>query len=98
MIGEELVCRREVGNIYDLHAVAILRGGNVVGHVPCTISTPCNVFIRKGGVITCIISGHRQYSLELEQGSLDMPCKLQFQVDNQTTIDKLTILTNIISK
>ena len=25
-IGEELVCRREVGNIYDLvHAVAILR-------------------------------------------------------------------------
>ena len=22
MIGEELVCRREVGKIYDLHAVA----------------------------------------------------------------------------
>ena len=24
-----------------------------VGHVPRIISTPCNVFIRKGGVITC---------------------------------------------
>ena len=52
MIGEELVCRWEVGNIYDLHTVAILRGGDLIGHVPCTILTPCNVFIRKGGVIT----------------------------------------------
>ena len=77
------------GKHYDLHAVAILRGGDVVGHVPHTILTPCNVFIRKGGVITCIIC-HRQYSLDLEQGGLDMPCKLQFQADNQTTIDKLT--------
>ena len=88
-IGEELTCRREVGNIHDLHAVAILRGGDVVGHVPRMISTPCNVFIRKGGVITCIISGHRQYSVDLEQGGLDVPCKLQFQ-GSQTTIDKLS--------
>ena len=95
-IGEELVCQREVGKIYDLHTVAILCGGDVVGHVPHTISTPCNVFIRKGGMITCITSGQRQYSLDLEQGGLDVPCKMQFQADNQTTIDKLTkVLTNI---
>ena len=85
-ISEELICRREVGYIYDLHAVAILRGGDVVDHVPHTISTPCNVFIRKGCAITCIISGHRQYSSYLKQGGLDVPCKLQFQADNQTTI------------
>ena len=65
----------------------------MVDHVPCTISTPCNVFIRKGGVITCIISGHRQHSSYLEQGGLDVPCKLQFQVDNQTTIDKLLAIS-----
>ena len=53
-IGEELVCRREVGNIYDLHAVAILHGGDVVDYVPHTISTPCNAFIRKGCVITWV--------------------------------------------
>ena len=58
----------------------------MVGYVPRTISTPCNLFIRKGCVITCIISGHRQYSLDLELGDLDVPCKLQFQADNQTTI------------
>ena len=89
-ISEERVCQREVGNIYDFHAVAILHGGYVVGHVPRTISTPCNVFIRKRGAITCIISGHRQYSLDLEQGGFDVPCKLQFQADNQIIIDKLT--------
>ena len=78
-----------MGNIYDSHAVAILRGGDVVDHVPRTISTSCNGFIRKGCVITCIILGHRKYSSYLEQGGLDVPCKLQFQADNQTTIDKL---------
>jgi len=31
-IGEELVCRREVtGKVYDLHAVAVLRGSDIVG-------------------------------------------------------------------
>ena len=92
-IGEELVCRREVGNIYDMYAVAILRGGDVVDHVLRTISTPCNVFIRKGCVITCIISGHIQYSSYLEQGDLDVPCKLQLQADNQNTIDKLLVIS-----
>ena len=62
----------------------------MVGHVPHTILTPCSVFIRKGGVITCIILGHRQYSSDLEQGGLDVPCMLQLQADNQTTVDKLT--------
>ena len=33
-IGKVLVCRREAGNIYDLHAVAILRGNYMV-RKPC---------------------------------------------------------------
>ena len=47
-IREELTCQRETENIHDLQAVAILCGGDVVGHVPHMISTPCNVFIRQG--------------------------------------------------
>ena len=87
-IGEELTCRREVGNIHDLHAVAIIHGSTVVGHVPRTISMPCNVFIRRGGMIRCIITGHRQYSLDLERGGLDVPCKLQFE-GSQNSVDQL---------
>ena len=41
---------------------------------------------KEGGVITCIISGHRQYSVDLEQGGLN---KLQFQ-GSQTMINKLS--------
>jgi len=88
VIGEELACRKEFGNIHDLHAVAVIRGGNVVGHVPRTISMPCSVFIRRGGVIRCVITGHRQYSLDLERGGLDVPCKLKFE-GSQKSIDQL---------
>ena len=73
--------RREVGNIHNLHAVDILHANDVVGHVPHTISTPYNVRIYKeGGVITCMILNHRQYSVDLEQGGLNIPCKPQFYV------------------
>ena len=88
VIGEELTCRREVGNIHDLHAVATIRGSDVVGHVPRTISLPCNVFIRKGGTIRCIITGHRQYSLDLDRGGLDVPYKLKFE-GSKNSIDQL---------
>jgi len=62
VIGEELTCRKQFGNIHDLHAVAVIRGSNMVSHVPRTISMPCSVFIRRRGVIRCVIKGHRQYS------------------------------------
>lgn len=83
------MCQREVGNIHDLHAVAVLHGSDVLGHVPCTIATPCSVFIRKGGTIICIVTGHRQYYGDLEQGGLDVPCKLQFE-GSEKLIDQLS--------
>ena len=33
--------------LYDLHAVAVTCRHDTVGHVPCAISTPCNLFLRK---------------------------------------------------
>ena len=47
-IGEDLLCEREVGNHYDMHAVAVKKvvDGNltVVGHVPQRISSICSIF------------------------------------------------------
>ena len=38
LIGHEsLICRKEIRNVYDPHAVAIIRGNVVVGHVPQNI-------------------------------------------------------------
>ena len=33
-MNEELSCRREEGNIFDLYAVAFIKSGIIVGHVP----------------------------------------------------------------
>ena len=40
-IGEELPVQREVNNIHDDFAVAVLKNGNTVGHVPREISRVC---------------------------------------------------------
>ena len=41
-IGEELQCQRELSNAVDHYAVAIVRDGAVVGHVPRKISRLCS--------------------------------------------------------
>ena len=92
LVLKELECRVETGNINDLHAVSFNRSGTgVVGHIPRQISTPCNLFLRKGGTISCIVIGHRQYSSDLPQGGLEVPCQLLFRGDIKT-INKIRLL------
>ena len=50
-VGEELPCQRESGNRADPFAVAVVRSGVTVGHIPRKISSVCSFFLRKGGVI-----------------------------------------------
>ena len=33
---------------------------DIVGHVPRTISVPCGLFLKKGGTISCVVTGPRQ--------------------------------------
>ena len=54
----------------------------VVGHVPRTISSVCSIFIRRGGSIVCTITGNQEYSSDLENGGLQLPCLLTFSIDN----------------
>ena len=78
VVGETLECRMETSNLIDPYAVAVIRSGQVVGHVPRSISTLCSLFIERGGNITCEVTGNRQYSRDLPQGGLELPCKLTF--------------------
>ena len=56
-IGEELPVQREVNNIHDDFAVAVLKNGNTVGHVPLEISRVCWYFLHKSGSeMTCIVN------------------------------------------
>ena len=67
-IGKTLHTRRETDNDHDDFAVAVTKDGTIVGHVPRTISIPYDLFIEKGGIISCIVMGPSQYSRELVQG------------------------------
>ena len=67
---EVLECIREPGNTSDMHAVTVKKGELTVGHVPRFISLICSIFIQRGGVIKCRITGERQHSADLPQGGL----------------------------
>ena len=80
--------------MHDVYAVAVVEGDSVVGHVPHSISAACYLFITRGGNITCEISGSRQYSADLPQGGLELPCRLIFS-GSAKEISKLENLLNI---
>ena len=78
--GEVLSCKGEDKNIMDSYAVAIMKGSEIIGQVPCKISDACYLFIQKGGILTCIITdSNHQCSSDLPQGGLQIPCKLVFE-------------------
>ena len=78
-LGEVLTCRKEE-NPRDRYAVAVIceTSGETVGHVPKTISTVCSKFITHGGAIYCKVTGGWQYSRDLPQGGMEIPCILCF--------------------
>ena len=81
-LGEVLTCRRETDNFHDRFAVVVMKGTDLVGHVPRKISTICSLFLRSGAV-RCEVIGSRQYSADLDQGGLEVPCKLIFACSDQ---------------
>lgn len=78
VIGETLPCRRETDNSEDRYAVAYYKSEEVVGHVPRKISRLCAAFLRRGGAMKGTVTGTRRYSSDLEQGGMEIPCKLTF--------------------
>ena len=74
--GEELSCMREVENYCNPFAVAVVKSGVIVGHVPRKILSVCWMFLGRGGTISCKVTGSRRYSEDLPQGELEVPCVL----------------------
>ena len=70
------------------YAVAVKHRGRVVGHLPRKFSRVCSLFLRRGGLISCTVTGTRRYSVDLVQGGLEIPCLVTF-IGNKELIDKL---------
>ena len=94
VLGEELLCQREAGNSSDLYAVAVLKDGTTVGHLPRKISRICTLFIRRGGTISCLVNGRRKYSADLPQGGMEIPCLLLFKGESK----EIKKLVKLLSK
>lgn len=62
-----------------------------MGNVPRKISALCSTFIRKGGTISCCVTGSRRYSSDLPQGGLEIPCIIKF-VGNKKDVDRVNSL------
>ena len=45
-VGEELSCEREIGNSMDPFAVAVVKNGVTIEHIPRRISSVCSLFLR----------------------------------------------------
>ena len=77
--GEVLACEREPVNAADRYAVAVKKEGTTVGHLHLKLSRVCSLFLRRGGTIDCTVTGRREYSADLAQGGLEIPCSLVFK-------------------
>ena len=64
---------------YNSFAVGVMNDGSVVGHIPRKLSAVCAMFLQQGGTILCQVTGNRQYSRDLPQGGLKIPCILTFR-------------------
>ena len=78
-VGEEQDCRREPSNATDRYAVAVVKSGAVVGHLPKKLSRAYSLIIRRGDRIRCRVTGRRRRSDDLQQGGLEIPCILTFE-------------------
>lgn len=87
-VGEELSCVREVENYRNPFAVAVVKQGVVVGHVPRKISLVYLMLLRRGGTIDCRVTWGRCYSEDLLQGGLEIPCTLTL-IGSHSGIDKV---------
>jgi len=96
-IGDVLACKQESENDDDRFAVAVcpLESSDsllIVGHVPREISRICWYFLEEGRSILCEILGPRQYSRDLIQGGLQIPCLYHFWHNNRRIIHRLRVV------
>ena len=84
-VGEGLDCVKEPTNASDRYAVAIIKDGTIVGHLPKKISRVCLLFLLS---ILCTVVGGRHHSSDLPQGRL---CYLHFK-GKPKEVKKLKVL------
>ena len=76
-------CLREVGNAFNPFAVSVVRDSDIIGHVPRKISATCSLILRNRSTVKCTVTGTHQFSRDLAQGGLEIPCQLTFEGEKE---------------
>ena len=77
------MCMKETHNTQERYAIAVKKSQTVVGHLPQKISRVCSLFLCRGDMIECTVTGKQRYSVDLPQGGLEIPCSLLFKATHQ---------------
>ena len=76
-LGDMLFLRREPDNPMDVHAVAVLKDGQVVGHIPYNLAPIVEMFLRRD----CNKGFAEVTGARINRGAgygLEIPCKFKF--------------------
>ena len=93
-VSEILMCERESRNAADKYAVAVKKDRTIIGHLPRKVSRVCSLFLWRGRIIHCTVTGRRRYSGDLPLGGLEVPCILAFQ--SRAKIKELAKLKHLL--
>ena len=86
-VGEMLRLKREPENLFDCHAVAVIKNDLLVGHMPRSICRVVYYFLAKDGhSAVCEVTGNR-VNRGVQLG-LEVPCTYRFY-GRQLYIDRL---------
>ena len=64
-IREKVVAKQEFDNPMDKHAVKVVRGNEMVGHLPCEFSRIAWYFLVRSGQISVEVIGRRRHCKQL---------------------------------
>jgi len=58
------------------------KDGIIIGHLPRKVLRLCSLFLRRGGCISCVVTGRRQYLADLLQGGLESKFRAYFFLEH----------------
>ena len=86
-VGELLTLKREQDNPYDCHAATVIKSGQLVGHIPRSVSQVVSYFLaRDGHSAVCEVTGSR-VNRGVQLG-VEVPCIYRYY-GRSTYIDRL---------
>ena len=92
-VGEELLLAIEENNLFDRRAVAVLKNGEIVGHMPHELAQFSWFFLKRdSGSIKAVVTGKRKKGLGLE-----VPCDYNYH-GPQRMMKKLEKLLSKLDK